>query len=545
MTVRFVGEAFDNDEIIIDPSRSAAETLVFALKRGEEFAAAAARLAYADSANASSAVVSATDGETLDGTDLPELNTVFGNAISSVAATEFLKDGAVAVVPKNADKLDLVSLAQQGSFDFSVADEDLANVSMLNIGFYNTSGAFEAASFSLSYVLHYGLGDGWTDMSEIADLLNIGAIKGSHSASSDQVTLADLGARASAKEGKLVISMADGDPYSGSIFTGSGPIVSLPDMTSRNATASTIHVFTREGRHLAGEALDAATQASLLTGDNGFLDNAKYDSTYLNGATSYLDTGVVRRASATETMIQSNVSGASGTFDFTRLTDVDGAVSASDGSMAHAESASYTLSIEGFTKTVTVADFGIDGTSEDVAKAMISKFRDDAPRATLSGSAVTDFPANGTSVALSFEDNTYNISMVEGEVTVSGGEEGRIYAFFSNDNKLYVSSTSGSIGAEAIEVLANSEVSGNSDAATAFGLSVGTGPTPSASGFSAYDYRLRIDGAQITATRVSSSATLTASASATSSVGERLTMSDLPDEELIILAHRRRAPNRG
>ena len=234
-------------------------------------------------------------------------------------------------------------------------------------------------------------------------------------------------------------------------------------------------------------------------------------------------------------MIQSNVSGASGTFDFTRLSDVDGAVSAFDGSMAHAESASYTLTIEGFTKTVTVADFGVDGTSEDVAKAMISKFRDDAPRATLAGSAVTDLPANGISVALRFEDNTYNISMVDGEVTVSGGEEGRIYAFFSNDNKLYVSSTSGSIGAEAIEVLANSEVSGNNDAATAFGLSVGTGPTPSASGFSAYDYRLSIDGAQITATRVSSSATLTASASATSSVGERLTMSDLPDEELIIL----------
>ena len=61
-------------------------------------------------------------------------------------------------------------------------------------------------------------------MSEIADLLNIGAIKGSHSASSDQVTLADL-TRAAAKEGRLVISMVDGDPYSGSMFTGSGPIV--------------------------------------------------------------------------------------------------------------------------------------------------------------------------------------------------------------------------------------------------------------------------------------------------------------------------------
>ena len=268
MTV-VVGEAFDNDEIIIDPSRSAAESLVFALRRGEEFAAAAARLAYADSSNASTAVVSATDGNTPEKTDLPALNAVFGNAISSVAATEFLKDGAVAVVPKNADKLDLVSLVQQGSFDFAVPDEDVANVTMLNLGFYNGSGVFESASFSLSYVLHKGLGDGWTDMSEIADLLNIGAIKGSHSASSDQVTLADLGAQASAKEGRLVISMAEGDPYSGSISTSTGLILS-PEMTGRNTTASIIHVFTREGRHLAGEALDAVEQASLITGDNVF-----------------------------------------------------------------------------------------------------------------------------------------------------------------------------------------------------------------------------------------------------------------------------------
>ena len=46
------------------------------------------------------------------------------------------------------------------------------------------------------------------------------------------------------------------------------------------------------------------------------------------------------------------------------------------------------------------------------------------------------------------------------------------FAFFSNDNKL-LSSTSGSIGAEAIEVLASSN-SGNSDAATV-GLTVGKG----------------------------------------------------------------------
>ena len=128
--------------------------------------------------------------------------------------------------------------------------------------------------------------------------------------------------------------MADGDPYSGSMFTGTSPIVS-PEFTSRNTTASTIHVFTREGRHLAGEALtrnpDADDQRQRVLAD------AQYDSTYLNGGTSYLDTGVVRYASATEAMIQSSVSGHSGTFDFTRLSDVDGAVSSTDGAMAHAK----------------------------------------------------------------------------------------------------------------------------------------------------------------------------------------------------------------
>lgn len=534
MTVRFAGQPFDNDEIIVDPSRGAAESLVFALKRGEEFAAAAARLAYADSKNASTSVITAKDGDAAAASGLPALSTVFGDAISSVAATDFLSDGAVAIVPKNADKLDLVSLVQQGSFSFSVAAEDVPNVNTMSLSYMDANGAAAAAVFSMSHVAQYGVTDeaGWTNMGQLADLLNVGAITGSDGNGST-VTLSDIGAHAAADDGTLVVSMADGSPISGSLSAGSTTL--LADVTSRNETASTIHVFTREGRHLAGVALDADSQASLMTSSNGFVSEAAYDSTYLNGASSYLDTSIVRRATAGDNMIQSSVSGASGTFDFVRLTDVDGAVSAENSTMTHAESASYSLTIEGITKTVTVADFGPDGSSEDVANAMITKFRDDAPRATLSGSAVSSLPVDGTSVAVSFEGNTYNISMVDGEVSVSGGEEGRIYAFFSSDDKLYISSTSGSVGAEAIEVQANSDVTGNSDAAVAFGLSVGTGPTPTADGFSAYDFTLSIDGAQITATCTSSSATLTASSAGTSSVSERLIMTDLPDEELIIL----------
>ena len=166
---------------------------------------------------------------------------------------------------------------------------------------------------------------------------------------------------------------------------------------------------------------------------------------------------------------------------------------------------------------------------------MIQKFRDNAPVATLTGSAVSNVPIDGSAVTVSFEGNNYQISMVDGEVIVTGGEEGRLQAFFSNDDKLYISSTSGTISASQITVLGDVDLSGNATAAATFGLSVGAGPVPTANGFSAYDYTLSINGAQITATRTDSSQTLAASVSATSAVGERVILTDLPAEELIVI----------
>ena len=273
-----------------------------------------------------------------------------------------------------------------------------------------------------------------------------------------------------------------------------------------------------------------------MTEANGFYAEAQYNDSYLNVDGGYLGIGVTRRATATDNLISSSVSGASGTFAFRRLGDIDGRDGSHDGMSAHAESASYTLNVEGFEKTVTVADFGTDASDEDVARAMITKFRADAPAATMEGSVVAAIPDDGTSVSVSFEDNIYQISMVEGEVVVSGGEEGRLRAFFGNDDKLYISSTSGTISASQITVLGEADLSGNTVAANAFGLTAGaSGPVPAKAGFSAYDYELTIDGATITATRTSQAATLTASASAKSAASERLILTGLPDEELLVL----------
>ena len=269
--------------------------------------------------------------------------------------------------------------------------------------------------------LYLGSDESWTDIGQIADMLNVGGITGSDNSGQD-VKLADLGIMASGHEGKLTLAKASGEFASATLSHASGPING--EITAPATTASNIQVFTRDGRHIAGSVLDAGTQASLMTEANGFYAEAQYNDSYLNVDGGYLGIGVTRRATATDNLISSSVSGASGTFAFRRLADIDGRDGSHDGMSAHAESASYTLNVEGFEKTVTVADFGTDASDEDVARAMITKFRADAPAATMEGSVVAAIPDDGTGVSVSFEDNIYRISMVEGEVVVSGGEKG-------------------------------------------------------------------------------------------------------------------------
>lgn len=532
LSISFIGDAVEGDEIIVDPSRGAARGMTFVPTRGEELAAAAARLTYADAGNNSTATMTAADGVPVASSDLDDISLNFGNNLASIASTSFLSDGPVAIIPATVDKIDLASLKQQSTVNFSIPEGEDLSRTQISIAYRDPDGNIGAGAFFLSNNAMSASGSDGQTLHDVANNLNNGGIRVS-ATGLGQVALADIGAHAAADDGKLVFSFSDRDALLGNLYLSSGPTQS-GELTSRNDTASTVHVFTREGRHIAGSTLDAADQATFLTADNGFLADAVYNSTYLNQDGGYLGVGIDRRATSTENLIQSSVSGASGTFDFIRLTDIDGGVASVSGASAHAESASYTLNIEGMEHTVTAADFGADADHADVARAMITKFRDTAPVATLTGSAVTDEPADGSSVALSFEGQTYTLSMVDGEVAVSGGEDGRIRAFFSNDDKLYISSTSGSVGAESISVLGDADITGNAAAAATFGLSVGTGPTPAAAGFSAYDYRLTLDGARISVTRTDTTATLSASASASSHVGERVTLTDLPDEELIV-----------
>ena len=63
--------------------------------------------------------------------------------------------------------------------------------------------------------------------------------------------------------------------------------------------------------------------------------------------------------------------------------------------------------------------------------------------------------------------------MVDGEVEISGGDESRITAYFDASKRLQIFA-GGSLAAKRIEVPGDSEVTGNVDSATNFGVNTST-----------------------------------------------------------------------
>ena len=81
----------------------------------------------------------------------------------------------------------------------------------------------------------------------------------------------------------------------------------------------------------------------------------------------------------------------------------------------------------------------------------------------------SDLPNNGDSVFVDFSGDTYKISMIENEIVVSGGEEGRLTAYFDANFNLQIFA-GGTLSGQAITLTGNHKVANNSAAAARFGL---------------------------------------------------------------------------
>ena len=69
--------------------------------------------------------------------------------------------------------------------------------------------------------------------------------------------------------------------------------------------------------------------------------------------------------------------------------------------------------------------------SKEVLKAHLKDIRDESPDIRVVGNVINTLPVNGTKLTMEFEDQTYTLETKENEVTITGGEEGRIKSFFT------------------------------------------------------------------------------------------------------------------
>ena len=114
-------------------------------------------------------------------------------------------------------------------------------------------------------------------------------------------------------------------------------------------------------------------------------------------------------------------------------------------------------------------------TKSALTKAMANSLRSSAPISSIKGVTVASIPEDGSSLTVSFNGQNYLLTMVKGEVVVTGGELDRVSAFFeavTGGFSLKVAAPDGVLTGAQFSV--PTTVSGNTDAATLFGMTPAT-----------------------------------------------------------------------
>ena len=122
-------------------------------------------------------------------------------------------------------------------------------------------------------------GDGIRSVKELAKYLNSGlALDGN-----DQHNFRKYGLFASGGDGALTIKSKNASITSSSILSnGNTYSASISEIEAADAAASNLQLFTRDGRHISGTALNSSEIAKIVKESNGFFENAEYKNDYLN-----------------------------------------------------------------------------------------------------------------------------------------------------------------------------------------------------------------------------------------------------------------------
>ena len=158
------------------------------------------------------------------------------------------------------------------------------------------------------------------------------------------------------------------------------------------------------------------------------------------------------------------------------------------GSKVSAASGQFNVSLpstgsgQAFAATVDLKNLS-EISPSSIASEVAKQLRGSSPTTALSGAtALTVLPEDKSTVKVSFEGKTYTLEVsyknasikTNPDIRVTGGEAGRIEAYFDANNRLQIVAPDGSVNGSQITVPANSVIAGNGDRAAEFGLITST-----------------------------------------------------------------------
>ena len=139
----------------------------------------------------------------------------------------------------------------------------------------------------------------------------------------------------------------------------------------------------------------------------------------------------------------------------------------------------FTIESDGTTTGLKVTESSPDGTfsvtnlSGDVTPSALTN---------ITTSVAMTLPDHGDSVSVTYEEKIYSLTVsyenpetkANPEITITGGESGRISAYFDQNGRLQIAATGGTISGAQIEISDPTKVANNIDAAKRFGLRTNT-----------------------------------------------------------------------
>ena len=217
-------------------------------------------------------------------------------------------------------------------------------------------------------------------------------------------------------------------------------------------------------------------------GSNGRINTARYSGvlTVSAGDAFSIDAGngIVNAAKdplrGSFVSVSGNASGDTKRIAFEVNPDSSGSAAALDGLKAVAARGSYSLGLPTSDSNIRFdasirASSLTDLSAAAVNKAVVGAIREQGPLSSLTGSLTSPLPAEGASVMVLFAGDLYELTMSDGDILVSGGEPGRVTAYFDASGHLQLFG-GGTIAGQQFSLVDDSVVSNNMNAASQFGI---------------------------------------------------------------------------